>query len=176
LQHVELVALAASMFGLSLVAPPAPATAGRPATVVPVLEQRVLSELNALRRQHGLIPLRRSSGLTAAARQHSAEMAKHGYFGHRSADGSSFDRRLARFYAPDGRRYWAVGENLVWSSPDLGAADALATWLNSPEHRRNLLTARWREFGLGAVHVVSAPGVYGGRPVTIMTADFGVRR
>jgi hypothetical protein len=39
-----------------------------------------------------------------------------------------------------------------------------------------LLTARWREVGLSAVHVNSAPGVYGGNAVTILTADFGVRR
>jgi uncharacterized protein YkwD len=49
-------------------------------------------------------------------------------------------------------------------------------WLNSPSHRRTLLTAEWREIGLGAVHVASAPGAYGGREVTILTADFGVRR
>jgi uncharacterized protein YkwD len=49
-------------------------------------------------------------------------------------------------------------------------------WLNSPEHRKILLTARWREIGLAAVHVTSASGTYGGREVTIVTADFGVRR
>ena len=30
--------------------------------------------------------------------------------------------------------------------------------------------------GLAAVHTHSAPGTYGGREVTIVTADFGVRR
>jgi uncharacterized protein YkwD len=48
-------------------------------------------------------------------------------------------------------------------------------WLNSPDHRKNLLTARWREIGLGAIHVASAPAAYGGREVTIITVDFGVR-
>jgi uncharacterized protein YkwD len=49
-------------------------------------------------------------------------------------------------------------------------------WLRSRPHRRNLLTPRWREIGLSAVHVAAAPGFFGGRTVTIVTADFGVRR
>jgi uncharacterized protein YkwD len=122
------------------------------------------------------MPLRLSSGLAAAARQHSTEMANRGYFGHSSANGSSFDRRIARFYPRGDRHYWTVGENLLWSSPDVGAAGVLSTWLNSPEHRKNILRRRWREIGLSAVHVASAPGAYGGREVTIVTANFGARR
>jgi hypothetical protein len=38
-----------------------------------------------------------------------------------------------------------------------------------------MLMARWREIGRAAVHLASAPGAYGGRAVTILTADFGVR-
>jgi uncharacterized protein YkwD len=74
------------------------------------------------------------------------------------------------------RRYWSVGENLLWSSPSVDASGALSMWFNSPEHRKNMLTPRWREIGLSAVHVSAAPGTYGGREVTIVTADFGVRR
>ena len=169
------VVLSLSLFGWWLVAASA-ATAGRPAIVPHLLERGVLTEVNALRRQHRLVPLRRSSGLAAAARQHSAEMANRGYFGHRSADGSSFARRIARFYPRAGYRYWAVGENLLYSTSPLDAARALDMWLHSPHHRRIILKARWREFGLGAVQVVSAPGVYGGGTVTIVTTDFGVRR
>jgi uncharacterized protein YkwD len=175
-QLVRSVVLSLSIFGLWLVAAPAHATAERRAIVPHLLEQGVLTEVNALRRQHGLVPLRRSSGLAAAARQHSTEMANRGYFDHRSADGSSFDRRIARFYPKAGYRYWAVGENLLYSTSSLDAARALDMWLNSPDHRRIILKARWREFGLGAVQVVSAPGVYSGRTVTIVTTDFGVRR
>jgi hypothetical protein len=38
-----------------------------------------------------------------------------------------------------------------------------------------MLTARWREIGVSAVHVSGAHGVYGGQDVTIVTTDFGVR-
>jgi uncharacterized protein YkwD len=48
-------------------------------------------------------------------------------------------------------------------------------WLNSPPHRKILLTPRWREVGLSAVHTASAPGVYRGLEVTVLTADFGTR-
>jgi len=175
-QLVEIVALSLCIFGWSLLAAPAHATTERPAIVPRGLEQGVLTKLNVLRRGHGLVPLRRSSGLAAAAGQHSTEMANRGYFGHSSADGLSFDRRIAHFYPRGNRRHWAVGENLLWSTSNVDASGALDIWLNSPEHRKIILTPRWREFGGGAVHVVSAPGVYSGRAVTIVTTDFGVRR
>jgi uncharacterized protein YkwD len=49
-------------------------------------------------------------------------------------------------------------------------------WLQSPEHRANLLSSQWREVGISVLHVPRAGGVYGGRAVTIVTSDFGVRR
>jgi uncharacterized protein YkwD len=173
---IRLVALAITVVGLWVVASPAGATADGPTASLSALEQGVLADINALRKQHGLAPLRVNSKLSAAARQHSQEMAARGYFSHNSANGSSFDRRIARYYPVRGSRYWSVGENLLWSSPDVDAGGALEMWWNSPEHRKNMLTGRWREIGLSAVHVATAPGLYGGREVTIVTTDFGVRR
>jgi uncharacterized protein YkwD len=138
------------------------------------LESSVLTQINTLRRQHGLAPLRVNIKLRAAADAHSASMASRGFFAHESADGTSFWQRVQRYYPRSS--YWSVGENLLWSSPDVDAPGALRMWLNSAPHRKNLLTARWREIGLSAVHVDSAPGVYAGSAVTILTADFGVRR
>jgi uncharacterized protein YkwD len=169
-------ALAALALGLTIAVAPAAATTEKPATAMATLEQGVLANMNVLRRQHGLSALRLSPALSAAARQHSTEMASRGYFSHSSANGSSFDRRIARYYGSSGRRYWSVGENLLWSSPDVDPAGALKMWLDSPPHRKIMLTGRWREIGLSAVHVPAAPGTYGGREVTIVTADFGVRR
>ena len=74
----RLVALAITAFGLWIVASPAGATADRPATAMSTLEQGVLADINSLRAKHGLAPLRISSRLTAAARQHSSEMAARG--------------------------------------------------------------------------------------------------
>jgi uncharacterized protein YkwD len=165
---VALVALSA--FGT------AEAKVARPASSMQTLETGLLTQINTFRRANGLVQLRLSAKLSVAARQHSGEMAARGYFSHSSADGSKFDRRIARYYSISRRSYWSVGENLLWSSPDIDPAGALQMWLNSPEHRAILMTARWREIGLSAVHSPSAPGAFGDREVTIVTADFGVRR
>jgi uncharacterized protein YkwD len=140
------------------------------------LESAVLAQINVLRRRHGLAPLRTNARLRAAADSHSGSMAQRGFFSHTSVDGTPFSARVSRYY-PRGRAgYWSIGENLLWSSPNVDAAHALQMWLNSAPHRRNLLTAHWREIGLSAVHVNPAPGVFGNGSVTILTADFGVRR
>jgi uncharacterized protein YkwD len=138
------------------------------------LEPQVFAAINDLRRNQGLAPLRLSRALTIAAGEHSLSMAKHGYFEHSSLDGAPFWKRVAARYAWPGTR-WSVGENLVWASPRLSARSAVERWLASPSHRATLLSPAWRDVGLGAVHAV-AGGVYGGRVVTILTADFGVRR
>lgn|SRR5512146_3104328 len=139
------------------------------------LERSVLIEMNALRRRNGLVPLRLSGGLTVAAGRHSREMASRGYFDHNSANGEVFSRRVARSYAIGRRRYWSVAENLLWSSTELNAAAVLDLWLKSREHRTIMLKPSWRDVGVGAIYARSAPGVYGGRDVTIVTADFGLR-
>ena len=139
------------------------------------LQVALLAQINSFRAAHGLTRLRVSRGLTAAANAHSRQMARLGFFSHNSANGQSFSRRIARSYTLRGFRSWSVGENLVWGGPDIAAARAFKAWLSSPPHRANLLTARWREVGLGAVHSTSAPGVYGGGPATVVTVDFGAR-
>jgi uncharacterized protein YkwD len=139
------------------------------------LEQGVLAEINGLRARHQLAPLRLNVRLSAAADSHSLAMARRGFFAHESADGSAFWKRVQRFYASQGFARWSVGENLLWSSPSIDAAGALQMWLNSPPHRKNLLTPGWREIGLSAIHVAAAPGVFEGRETTIVTADFGTR-
>jgi uncharacterized protein YkwD len=175
-RSLRFVALAVAALGLWVVVSPAGATSDGGKVALSSLEQGVLQEINSIRREHGLAPLRLSARLSAAARQHSQEMAAGGYFSHDSANGSSFDRRIARYYPLGRNRYWSVGENLLWSSPDVDPDGALQMWWNSPEHRKNMLTARWREIGVSAVHAATAPGTYGGREVTIVTTDFGVRR
>ncbi len=171
------VALAAACLSLVLVgaAVASPTQPRRPAASLSSLEQGVLADINAFRTQHKLAPLRLSAPLTTAAREHTQQMADQGYFAHESADGSAFWKRIQHLYTSSPWRYWSVGENLLWSSPDVDAQGALQMWLDSPEHRANLLTARWREIGVSALHVAAAPGAFRGLDVTIVTTDFGVR-
>ena len=139
------------------------------------LEQDVLTAINDVRLKYHLVPLRLNKQLSVAARSHSLSMAQDGYFRHESADGSPFWKRIKPLYPPRPRHTWGTGENMVWQSPDLSAAEAIDAWLNSPPHRKNLLTPSWREVGVGSVRALAAPGVYEGLDVTIVTADFGVR-
>src|SRR5258706_2533409 len=169
---IALVALVAALAGVSA-AQAAPTQPRHPAAAMSSLEQGVLGAINAFRTQHHLVRLRLSTALTTSAREHSHQMAAQGYFAHESADGSAFWKRIQRFYPAGSLRYWSVGENLLWSSPDVDPGAALKLWLASPEHRANLMTARWREIGGSAVHATAAPGTYNGLDVTIVTTDFG---
>jgi uncharacterized protein YkwD len=171
---IALVALVASLVGVSA-AQATPTQPRKPAASLSSLEQGVLAAINVFRTQNHLPTLRLSTPLNTAAREHSQQMATQGYFAHESADGSAFWKRIQRFYPSGSMRYWSVGENLLWSSPDVDASRALELWLASPEHRANLMTAKWREIGVSAVHVAAAPGTYKGLDVTIVTTDFGVR-
>ena len=152
--------------------------AGKPARSLAAadqLEGGVLVELNAIRREHGLVPVRLSAPLSAAADAHSRSMGRFGYFEHESRDGSAFWKRVQRYYGANSYGTWSVGENLLWSSGGVDPSRALKLWMESPAHRANILTPRWREVGLSAVTVAGAPGVFGGRDIVIITSDFGVR-
>jgi uncharacterized protein YkwD len=173
---LSVLACVAALASIAAVAAPAAtSTPTRRDASLLGLESGVLQKLNAIRERHGLVPLRANTRLGAAAVQHSLEMATDGYFQHDSFDGTSFFDRVAQWYSSRGYGYWSVGENLLWSSPTVDPGQALTMWMHSPEHRANILNARWREIGVGAVHA-TAGGTYGNQPVTIITTDFGVRR
>lgn len=144
-------------------------------TALPSLDQQVIAGINAAREQHGLARLRLSIPLRAAARFHSWDMARHGFFSHDSSNGASPWARLARYYPSAGYTRWQVGETLLWSSPDVDAAGVVQDWLTSPDHRAILLTGAFREIGVSAVHATAASGDFHGDEVTLVTADFGVR-
>jgi uncharacterized protein YkwD len=168
--------IGAALLAAAVAATAAPAAPSRPGVALSSLEQGVLTDINAFRASHGLAPLKLSASLTAAARSHSVQMETDGYFAHNSFDGTAFWKRIQAFYPSSHFGYWSVGENLLWSAPDVDAQKALTMWENSPEHRKNMLDPHWREIGVSAVHSTNAPGVYNGLSVTIVTTDFGVRK
>lgn len=140
------------------------------------LDVGLLTQLNHVRVIHGLAPFALNTQLSQAAEAHSTEMAQRGYFGHDSAGGQSFWKRIEVYY-PTGRdNYWSVGENILWASGSVDASSAMQAWMASPEHRANILSKTWRQVGIGAVSAAHAPGTYGGQSVTVITTDFGVRR
>jgi uncharacterized protein YkwD len=139
------------------------------------LTRHLLTEVNLLRREHGLHPLRLSHSLAAAATSHSMQMASSGFFAHTSLDGTAYWRRIMHFYPQAGYNRWSVGEDLLWESPDVTPDGAIKMWMASPPHRANLLNPAWREMGISAVRAEAAPGYFKGLTVTVVTADFGMR-
>jgi uncharacterized protein YkwD len=152
-----------------------PAAPAGDATILRAYAANVLLRINSLRGTRGLRPLRVSRGLTAAATYHTNQMGLRGFFEHESANGAPFWKRVERFYPALAGRGWSVGENILWGSPDISPASAVREWMLSPPHRENILSREWRDIGIAAIHFASAPGEYDGRPVTIVTADFGTR-
>ena len=139
------------------------------------LQTALLGQVNALRAANGLGRLRLCNGAQRGRRPPLDRDGAARLLQPRLGQQRLFSSRIEQFYPPGGFHSWTVGENLLWASPDVGALRALKLWLASPPHRANLLSPRWREIGLAAVHSTSAPGVYGGRPATVVTADFGAR-
>jgi uncharacterized protein YkwD len=127
-----------------------PALISAQTTEDPSFEQRLLELVNRARWDNGqLPPLKANPLLDLAAENHSANMANRDFFAHCDLDTktSPADRITATGYT-----WYAMGENLAagYGTPE----DVLAGWLNSDGHRRNILSADFREIGLGYVFQV----------------------
>ena len=134
-------AFAAAALATAAFAGSASAGAGSHLTLS-ALEEQTTEQINQLRVSYGLRPLRFSWALFDSADSHCQQMLAGGYFGHRSSTGASFASRIETFYPVGEAGYYAVGENLLWSSGSMSSAQMIERWMQSPEHRRNLLTRR----------------------------------
>jgi len=106
--------------------------------------------LNGERTDRGLRPLHVDSRLSAAAGQHTRDMVRRRYFSHTSRSGSDMGDRIRSQGYLSGARSWMIGENLAWGSGGRSTPRSIVNaWMNSPGHRRNILTARFREIGIG---------------------------
>jgi uncharacterized protein YkwD len=126
-------------------------------------ELAFVNVINRVRAAHGAPALRVDPRLERAARAHSRDMLRRGYFAH-----GSFAQRLAGF----GARGPALGENLGWGvGPHANAEAIVGKWLASPPHRANLLRRGFRRVGVGRV-----VGVFAGYAgAAVVTADFAGR-
>ena len=119
-------------------------------------ERAIVRAMNVVRMQSGRRPLRVGPALTRAARSHSADMARRGYFEH-----GAFVQRLRSF----GVRAPYVGENLASGTEPLTAAAIVQMWMTSPGHRGILLDRGFRRVGVGVA----------GGTMKLVTADFAGR-
>jgi uncharacterized protein YkwD len=116
------------------------------------MEDSIACLINQERASYGAAPVQPDPSLREAALGHSDEMIQLGYFEHTSPAGVTFVERIQDTGYTRGARHWEVGENLVWGTGPLSTPRSLVTsWMNSPPHRENLLNARFREIGIGAV-------------------------
>jgi uncharacterized protein YkwD len=129
--------------------------------------------INAERRAAGLAPLRNNRKLDRAAKRHSHDMVDRNYFAH-DAPWSPFERRIRRSGYLAHAAGYDLGENIgLGTGGGATPAAMVAAWMNSPEHRANILDGSYRDSGIGvAAHV---PARFGGGLGGTYTEDFGHR-
>jgi len=130
--------------------------------------------INHERRGHGEAPLSENARLLAAAQGHSEDMVSRDYFSHTTPTGEAFDTRiLASGYVTHNQAYM-LGENIDCATLYLATPAATVTaWMNSPEHRENILNGEYRETGMGVA--AEAPASFAsGQAGATYTQDFGV--
>jgi uncharacterized protein YkwD len=141
------------------------ADAAPSAANVAAIRAAVLCLVNAQRAASGLGALVDNAVLTAAAQGHSDEMVARRYFAHTSADGGDFGARLAAA----GWTGATSGENIAWGGGALGTpAQIVASWMNSPGHKANILNGAFTNSGVGVAPVTPSGGGGG-----TYTHDFG---
>lgn len=148
-----------------------PAKRTKPAVSIPELEREVHLLVNKEREARGLSSLSWNSELSGIARGHSHDMAKRGFFSHQSPEGLGFPDRYRRAgyscSVPQGNTIYMGAENIFqnnlydrvvytgrearydWNSLRKIAETTVQGWMNSPGHRKNILTPVWRSEGIG---------------------------
>jgi uncharacterized protein YkwD len=111
----------------------------------------LLCVVNEARRDWGRPPLDSQRNLTRAAGWQADDMTANDYFAHVSADGDTLGDRLdkANFIPSSG--HWGAGENLAAGGAEGGSpVEIVDGWLNSREHRINLLDPGFTMAGIAA--------------------------
>ena len=114
------------------------------------LAEAVICLVNEERASRGLVSLRTHQSLELVALRHALDMEERNYFSHRSWSGRRLAQRvdLTRYLPWDGD--WRLGENLRWGTGvQASPRAAVAGWLDSESHRRNMLTSSFRDAGVG---------------------------
>lgn len=117
-----------------------------PSTAVPDAivqqEQLLLQRLNEVRASHGLAPVTANPLLNSAARGHVTEARSRNWMSHFGANGSTYtDRIVGTGYVPA-----TTNEIIGWG---YNMERQITWWLNSPVHRRIILSPDYVEVGLG---------------------------
>ncbi len=148
-------------------------TMPRSSTTLRRAESATLCLVNRERRARGLHALTRSTALDGASRGYARSMVRHRFFAHVTPGGGTLKQRIRESSYLDGARGYKLGENLAWGSGSLAAPKRrVASWMNSPGHRANILNPRFRHLGVGLS--TGAPKATSLRSATYVT-HFGQR-
>jgi uncharacterized protein YkwD len=116
--------------------------------------QQVVDLTNQFRTSKGLAPLTLNSKLTAAAQNHSQDMAISDFFDHKGTDGSSAGDRASKA----GYDWREMAENIAAGQKT--PAEVVKAWINSPGHRENILNANVKEIGVGYFFLANDTGTH----------------
>ncbi len=125
-------------------------------------EMEVHRLINLEREEHGLKTLGYDEKLASIAKSHSMDMASSEYFSHDTPDGLDPTDRAGKAdyvcrYQIGILIYSGIGENIhmikgssltFWSSESI-AERAVSDWMDSPGHRKNILTSNFSNEGIG---------------------------
>jgi uncharacterized protein YkwD len=144
-------------------------------TAVEDLRAATLCLMNAERAARGLGRLQAEPLLGRVAASYARQMVRGQFFDHTSPAGSTMLARIRSTSYLRDVTSWSVGENLAWGSGNLATPRAMVrAWMQSAEHRANLLDRHFADVGIGVAAgapVALEPGELGGTYVT----DFGRR-
>lgn len=136
--------------------------APRESQTASVVPSEVATLTNKNRTEQGLAPLSINPLLTQAAQMKAEDMANNSYYAHVGPDGKT------PLYWLDavGYKYLNAGENLVIDRDASRAA--VDAWMNSADHRQNILRPQFTEIGIGV-----AAGHYKGLDTIYVVQEFG---
>lgn len=138
----------------ALFAPISPACVAASTGDLEKLRARALELVNRARREQGLQPLELGPKVNEAALSHARDMLRRNYYSHTSPEGETVQDR---YVDAGGSKWRLIAENIArcagcTSDPDTEAVERLHRgWMNSPEHRHNILHRGLTRFGFGIV-------------------------
>jgi uncharacterized protein YkwD len=101
--------------------------------------------------------------LTTAAQNKANDLVNRNYWSHTAPDGNTFRTVVAA----SGYQYQLAGENLAYGFKN--AQQVVVGWMNSPEHRANLLNGNYEDVGFG---IASSPNYLGKGPAEVVVAEY----
>ena len=107
------------------------------------IQTSLLAAINAERAAKKRKPLFLSAALTRAAQGHACDMARRGYFDHRSPEGNRMTDRI------EATGYVACRSSENIAKGQRSATAVVAAWMDSRGHRRSILSNPVREVGFG---------------------------